>query len=415
MLQCANALNKKASQSLICNTNVEVYFLRPGSWVMAVTRTEIIRRMSFTDRLGFTVSQAIAAWLLVFLVGGVSGVVAMMLCHYLLTFGGEDVANKHGISQITATRLGGVAIVGYMLMHLGYQFQLGAYDPAMGQAVLISTCLAFFVLGVFEDLRGSLPAQTRFIGMLAIGALAMLAAPDLALQPVGFIWVDLILGSSQLSAIILSALCIAFIPNAFNTADGANGLVGGTSAFALAAFMPIASPELMPFISAAFVGCLLFLVFNLISGRFFLGDGGAYFLGALCGLSMVVVSNTSDVSVWWLLSLVFYPVADLLWSMVRRLRNGVSPFAPDNQHYHNLLFAYLDSSDRSSTAANTLTGVMIAMLFSGVPAFLTLTGIWPAEAEVWLLWVCGQWLVYGAGWKYLNDRLCVLPGASEQM
>ena len=175
------------------------------------------------------------------------------------------------------------------------------------------------------------------------------------------------------------------------------------------------SPELMPFISAAFVGCLLFLVFNLISGRFFLGDGGAYFLGALCGLSMVVVSNTSDVSVWWLLSLVFYPVADLLWSMARRLRSGASPFAPDNQHYHNLLFAYLDSSDRSSTAANTLTGVMIAMLFSGVPAFLTLTGIWSAEAEVWLLWVCGQWLVYGASWKYLNDRLCVLPGASEQM
>jgi UDP-N-acetylmuramyl pentapeptide phosphotransferase/UDP-N-acetylglucosamine-1-phosphate transferase len=371
--------------------------------------------MSFTDRLGFTVSQAIASWLLVFLIGGVSGVVAMMLCHYLLTFGGEDAANKHGISQITATRLGGVAIVVYMLMHLGYQFQLGAYDPAMDQAVLILICLAFFVLGVFEDLQGSLSARIRFVGMLAIGAIAMLVAPDLALQPVGIIWVDLILGSSQLSAVIFSALCIAYIPNAFNTADGANGLVGGTSAFALAAFIPIAPPELMPFISAAFVGCLLFLVFNLISGRFFLGDGGAYFLGALCGLSMVVVSNTSDVSVWWLLSLVFYPVADLLWSMARRLRSGASPFAPDNQHYHNLLFAYLDSSDRSSTAANTLTGVMIAMLFSGVPAFLTLTGIWSAEAEVWLLWVCGQWLVYGAGWKYLNDRLCVLPGAPEQM
>ena len=368
--------------------------------------------MSFTDRLGFTVSQAIAAWLLVFLIGGVSGVVAMMLCHYLLSFGGEDAANKHGISQITATRLGGVAIVGYMLMHLGYQFQLGTYEPALDQAMLIVICLAFFVLGVFEDLLASISARARFLGMLGIAALGMLAAPDLALQPVGIIWVDLILGSSQLSGILFSALCIAFIPNAFNTADGANGLVGGTSAFALAAFMPIASPEVMPFISAAFVGCLLFLVFNLISGRFFLGDGGAYFLGSLCGLSMIVVSNASDVSVWWLLSLVFYPIADLLWSMVRRLRNGASPFSPDNQHYHNLLFAYLDSSNRSSTAANTYTGVLIATLFAGVPALLTLAGIWSVRDEVWLFWVCCQWLVYGAGWKYLNDRLCVLPGAS---
>ena len=371
--------------------------------------------MSFTDRLGFTVSQAIAAWVLVFLIGGVSGVVAMMLCHYLLTFGGEDAANKHGISQITATRLGGVAIVGYMLMHLGYQFQLGTYDPALDQAMLIIICLAFFVLGAFEDLRGSLSARARFFGMLVIGALAMLAAPDLALQPVGIIWVDLILRSSHFSAVVFSALCIAFIPNAFNTADGANGLVGGTSAFALAAFMPIASPEVMPFISAAFVGCLLFLVFNLISGRFFLGDGGAYFLGALCGLSMVVVSNASDVSPWWLLSLAFYPVADLLWSIVRRLRNGASPFAPDNQHFHNLMFAYLCSSDRTGSAANTLTGVVIAVVFAGFPALLTLTDMCSVQDEAWLLWVCCQWLIYGIGWKYLNDRLCALPGASRQM
>ena len=88
--------------------------------------------MSFTDRLGFTVAQAVAAWLLVFLIGGAAGVVAMLLCHYLLTFGGEDSANKHGISM-SATRLGGVAIVAYMLMHLGYQFQLGVYDPGAEQ------------------------------------------------------------------------------------------------------------------------------------------------------------------------------------------------------------------------------------------------------------------------------------------
>ena len=60
--------------------------------------------MSFTDRLGFTVAQAVAAWLLVFLIGGAAqGVVAMLLCHYLLTFGGEDSANKHGISKVSAT------------------------------------------------------------------------------------------------------------------------------------------------------------------------------------------------------------------------------------------------------------------------------------------------------------------------
>ena len=99
----------------------------------------------------------------------------------------------------------------------------------------------------------------------------------------------------------------------------------------------------------------------------------------------------------------------------RRLRNGASPFAPDNQHFHNLLFAYMDSSERSSSAVNTLTGVSIALLFSGLPALLTFTGIWAVQDSVWLVWVCCQWLVYGIGWKYLSDRLCALPDAAKQM
>ena len=77
--------------------------------------------MSFRDRLGLSISQAAVAWGLVLLVGGAAGLIAMLLCNYILSFGGKDSAGKHGISQVDATRLGGVAIVAYMLMHLGYQ------------------------------------------------------------------------------------------------------------------------------------------------------------------------------------------------------------------------------------------------------------------------------------------------------
>ena len=49
------------------------------------------------------------------------------------------------------------------------------------------------------------------------------------------------------------------------------------------------------------------------------------------------------------------PVADLIWSMGRRLRHGVSPLNPDNQHFHNVLFAYLDAGEQSSVRANTFS------------------------------------------------------------
>ena len=355
------------------------------------------------------------AWGLVVLIGGVAGLFSMLICSYVMSFGGIDSADKHGISKVTASRVGGLAIVTYMLVHLGYQFRLGVYLPLGDEGFVIVTCLAFFVLGMFEDLQGNLSARIRFSLMLVIALLTLMLSPSLVLQPVGIFWVDAVLGSSKTVALLFSGICIAFIPNAFNTADGANGLVAGTSIFALAGLTMVASPSALPFLSAGLVGCVIFVVFNLISGRFFLGDGGAYFLGALCGLGLVIVSNNAEVSAWWLLSLIFYPVADLIWSMVRRLLDGGSPFEPDNQHLHNLLFTYLDSRSMSSMTANSLTGLSIALIFSGLPAGVAWSGLWVVTDGVWLMWVCVQWLIYGLTWKYLSTQFCVLPKIVDQM
>ena len=132
-------------------------------------------------------------------------------------------------------------------------------------------------------------------------------------------------------------------------------------------------------------------------------------MGALCGLSLIEVSNSVDVSVWWLLTLVFYPVADLIWSVGRRVFSGRSPFEPDNQHLHNLLFVWFDSGSMSGAAANSLTGVSIALLFSGLPVFIVWSGAWAVTSSVWLLWVCVQGGVYVFTWKYLSVNLCALP------
>lgn len=371
--------------------------------------------LSFTDRLGLSVPKAILAWGLVILIGGAAGLVAMLICNYMLSFGGQDAENKHGISEVTATRLGGIAIVAYMAMHLGYQVYLGVYYPSAEEMYILATCAAFFFIGMYEDLKSNLSARNRFSLMLMIGLATIYLSPGLILQPVDISWVDTILSSSAMVAGLFTALCIAFIPNAFNTADGANGLVAGVSAFSFMALISVAPATLLPFLLACLVGCLVFLVFNLISGRFFLGDGGAYFLGALAGLSLVVISNTTDVSVWWLLSLVFYPVADLLWSIGRRTINKSSPFAPDNQHFHNLLFAYLDQGRQSSMASNTTTGLLIAFIFSGSALFLSLFADWGPGDPVWFWWVCGLWIAYGLGWRYLNARLCALPTHEGQM
>jgi UDP-N-acetylmuramyl pentapeptide phosphotransferase/UDP-N-acetylglucosamine-1-phosphate transferase len=285
---------------------------------------------------------------------------------------------------------------------------LGPNTLSFEVMVLFAASLAVFMIGVFEDLYAGLSAKLRFVLMLLIGAGAVVTAPGLVLQPVGIPGLDALLKSTMPLAMLFTGLCVAFIPNAFNTADGANGLVSGISACVFAALAMQAPQTIAPLLSSAFVSCLLFLVFNLISGRFFLGDGGAYFLGALSGLSVIVVSNATDVSVWWLLALIFYPAADLIWSMARRVWAGKSPLEPDNQHLHNLLFALLDSGPRTSMQANTLTGLAIAFVFSGLPALVVgVFGVGATNA-VWFLWVCAQWVIYVCAWHYLSQQLCII-------
>ena len=368
--------------------------------------------MNLRDRLGLRPAQAATAWVLVAAIGGFSGVFAMLLCAYLISFGGEDEANKHGISSVDAFRVGGVAIVAYVFLYVLYQTQGGRVDLAALNWALIIPAMAFFFVGLYEDLYASLSSARRFSLMLVIGVGVLSLYPQLILTGSGVVAVDW-LTSTALSAIVFTAICLAFIPNAFNTADGANGLLSGVTVLALFG-LSFAVPEADALlVRTVIVGTLVFMVFNLISGRFFLGDGGAYFLGALCGGVLIVTANQTDVSTWWMLSLIFYPVADLIWSIGRRALTGASPLAPDNQHFHNLVFSLLREGDARAKMANTVTGIAIAMGFSGIPLALQLLSVIPKTGDGWLLVVLVQWVAYGLGWYLLSQRVCSLPDVSQ--
>lgn len=362
------------------------------------------------DLLGLSPTKALLLLLLCGLIGGLAGLLAILSCQYMLSFGGRDAKDKHGISVVESTRIGGVLIVMYLLLNLAFQTAaLGIGVLNETTFVLLMGALPFFLIGLYEDLYGVLSARFRFLFMLATAALLLVTVPMLSLQPVGVELIDSVFLSHPVVALIFAVVCLAFLPNAFNTADGANGLVSGVSLLTILALAQIAPNELQSFLYSAAFGCLLFLIYNLATGRFFLGDGGAYFLGALIGLCLIVVSNTTDISVWYLLALIFYPVGDLLVSMTRRLAAGKSPFTPDNAHLHNLIFTYLNGSRVRAMQANTLTGLIVATLFCAMPIMVYQMGGASGHAGAWFFVYAGMWMLYGALWFWLNRKLCLLP------
>lgn len=350
----------------------------------------------------FLITPAMAiCWLLGLLVGGIAFLAAMGVCWLLIKGGGSDSADKHGVSTADSTRVGGALIASYVVASVVYYNLWGGSPLGDLATTALVTAFGFYCLGLLEDLRGDLKATLRFALMLGLGCMSLWMAPDYVLEPVGLGIVDGILNLNTTSQLLFTAVCIGFLPNAFNTSDGANGLLSGTALLGFLAVLTWFDSELSYLLLYAALGTLLFFLFNITTGRFFLGDGGAYFLGALMGFAIIHIANTNAVSVWCLLSLIFYPVADLLWSMGRRLVAGKSPMNPDNLHLHNLIHDVALVGWISDGARNTATGLVLVALFSGLPWLL----FWQLESvthELWFGLISVQWALYAATWFLLR-------------
>ena len=339
----------------------------------------------------------VICWSLGLLVGGIAFLFAMGVCWLLVIGGGSDVADKHGLSAVDASRIGGALIGSYVVASVLYYhvWEDLPLDSLVITALMAALC--FYGIGLLEDLRGDLQASLRFALMLFVSSLSLVLCPAFLLAPVGLAWVDGPLTFNAASQFVFTLVCLGFLPNAFNTSDGANGLLSGTAILALLALSSWFESELSYLLLYGALGTALFFIFNVATGRFFLGDGGAYFLGALIGFSIIRVANTNEVSVWCLLSLIFYPVADLLWSMTRRVLSRNSPMAADNLHLHNLIHDVAISESLPPSFKNTATGLGLVLMFSGLP-WIVYGIVGSVTNEAWFFLICIQWVTYGTSW-----------------
>jgi UDP-GlcNAc:undecaprenyl-phosphate/decaprenyl-phosphate GlcNAc-1-phosphate transferase len=194
-------------------------------------------------------------------------------------------------------------------------------------------------------------------------------------------------------AVAFTVFAAGGVANSINLIDGYNGLAGGYALIALAAIAWVSSlvGDTFLFVSAlAMIGALLgFLAWNYPKGKLFLGDGGAYLLGFwLAELSVLLVARHPEVSPWFPLLLLAYPVWETIFTMFRRkVIQGVSPGLPDRLHMHQLLYLCLarDRADASDPAS-------LARMNNRVAPCTFLVGL-ACAAPALMLWRESLWLV----------------------
>lgn len=196
--------------------------------------------------------------------------------------------------------------------------------------------------GVAEDLTHRLNPKWRLCCTLLAGVAAVVFL-GIGVDRFGIGWLDRYWSLLPWAAAVLAVLAVAGLPHAFNLIDGYNGLASTVAiicCFAIAyVALQVGDRQLAGTMVALAGATAGFLLWNYPRGLIFAGDGGAYLWGSVIAVAAIqLVQRHPQVSPWFPMLLLIYPVWETVFSSYRKLARGQSPGLADALHFHQLIY-----------------------------------------------------------------------------
>ncbi len=252
-----------------------------------------------------------------------------------------DIINHRSVHQTKATKTGGIAIFLTLFVFSVYYYlnALKIFDFS-----LLIPLGIMFIVGVYDDFYNA-DFKLKFF-------LQIIVAKILIDQ--GFVIDNFhgVLGLNEiprLASQIFTVFVFLVIVNAINFIDGIDGLAitEAIKVILLVEFFSVQSTALFSLGVITVLSLLPLYYFNFKKDyKVFLGDAGSLFLGTLIAIYLfytlgsdytlkpTFLANKPLIT----MSLIVYPLVDLLRVFIIRIRNKRSPFSPDQNHLHHLLF-----------------------------------------------------------------------------
>ncbi len=196
--------------------------------------------------------------------------------------------------------------------------------------------------GTAEDLTQRLSVHYRLMltGLSGVIAVVILGV---SVPRLGIGAVDHAIALMPWTGVVLGVVAVAGLPHAFNIIDGYNGLAGMVALVICLALtyvaLQVGDRQLAGVLLCLAGATAGFLLWNFPKGMIFAGDGGAYLWGVCIAVaSLLLVKRHEQVSPWFPMLLLIYPVWETFFSMYRKLTRGVSPSVADALHFHQLIY-----------------------------------------------------------------------------
>ena len=230
----------------------------------------------------------------------------------------------------------------------------------------ISFCTLFFLLGLIDDLKINLAPKFRLI-IMTIFLITLVLWNEFYIEKFTVGYLDTLM-QIDIFALFFICLCFLFIINGANLIDGFNGLLG---IHALIIFLTL---FLINFFNAhdiqytlfyVIIITLTFIVFNFPKAKIFLGDSGAYLIGALIAILTIKTNNLNpSISSFFYCILLFYLFFEVFFSFFRKIFViKTSPLFPDSKHLHMLFYKFLLKKSNNKLSSNYKVSVYINLVY----------------------------------------------------
>ena len=273
----------------------------------------------------------------------------------------KDFLKPQAFRELPVTRSGGIAVVISLSIFFIIYYLL--YSRILYDYILIS--YSVFSLGFLDDLRININPLKRLMAMI------LLLFISIYFLPIKILNIDIPFLTSLMSNHIFSSifvlLCFLFVINGANLIDGFNGLLAMNLIIIniILTYINISNQnlEFSILLISQIIILLSFLLFNFPNAKIFLGDSGAYTMGALTGLNTIITNNLNpNISSFFFCTLLFYLFFEVFFSFLRKLIQKKSPIHPDNRHLHMLSF-YKFSSIYGKNKGNYFNSIIINLFY----------------------------------------------------
>lgn len=251
-----------------------------------------------------------------------------------------DIINDRSSHSSAASRSGGVSIF-IMLFLVSFYYYFKGYEIYDFSIIIPLSILT--LVGFYDDLY-SVDFKLKFIFQIIVAKIII----DNGFIIDNFHGVFGLFEISRIFAQLLTIFIIVAIINAINFIDGIDGLAISIGLLFIISFEYFAKIEtgfsILNIIILSSLVPLYYFNFRK-KNKVFLGDSGSLLLGGIISIYVIfilsnnyIIKNEYDLhKIIYVLSILSYPIIDIIRIFFLRIIQGRSPFMPDRNHIHHII------------------------------------------------------------------------------